>query len=67
MAGLISRLPILQESAASFITRLESEMEGKHLAVGDVKALLSQILTKETATAVLERVKLGALMGDTQC
>ena len=62
--GLISRLPILQEGAGIWIGKLESEMEGKRLAVGDVKSLLSRILTKETTTALLNKVALGGLMGN---
>ena len=63
VAGLIARLPILQHSASNFITRLESEMEETRLTLGDIKSLLSQILTKETTAAVLDRVDLGRLIG----
>ena len=62
--GLIFRLPILQEGAGSWIGKLEAEMVGKRLAVGDIKVLLNQILTKETATEVFNRVGLGRVMGD---
>src|SRR4029434_2739487 len=62
--GLIFRLPILQEGAGSWIGKLEAEMVGKRLAVGDIKVLLNQILTKETATEVFNRVGLGGVMGD---
>ena len=62
--GLIFRLPILQEGAGIWIGKLESEMVGKRLAVGDIKALLSQILTRETTTSLLNKVGLGRIMGD---
>ncbi|KAG5285075.1 hypothetical protein AALO_G00033820 [Alosa alosa] len=60
--GLISRLPVLHEGAGRWISRLESETQGRNLAVGDIKYLLGLILGKADTEAVLERVKLERLM-----
>ena len=55
VAGLISRLPLLQDSAAVWVTQFENETEGKTLCLGDIKALLGQILTKETARTIFDK------------
>ena len=64
VAGLISRLPLLQDSAAVWVTQFENETEGKTLCLGDIKALLSQILTKETARTIFDKADMKTVMGN---
>lgn len=62
--GLKSRLPLLQDGASLWIARVESETEGKTLALGDLKYLLSSILGKEALASALEKQDLNCIVGD---
>jgi len=64
VSGLIARLPVLHEGAGRWINKLESETQGRDLAVGDMKCLLSLILGKADTEAVLDKEGLGYLMTD---
>ncbi|KAJ8333499.1 hypothetical protein SKAU_G00415070 [Synaphobranchus kaupii] len=54
LQNLITTLPDIQEGAAIWIRKLEEEMTGKTLALGDVKALLTKVVGKEKMLDIIE-------------
>ncbi|MGL5955106.1 MAG: hypothetical protein ACRC0X_00650, partial [Brevinema sp.] len=59
VTGLISRLPNICDGAQKWITRFEEQTAGYQLAVGDVKAILSQTLGKARTVEILREVDRG--------
>ncbi|WP_438523794.1 hypothetical protein, partial [Cetobacterium sp.] len=58
MIGLIGRLPIIYDGTQIWITRFEEQTTGQHLALGDIKAILSQTLGKAKMTEILDQADL---------
>ncbi|KAJ8353398.1 hypothetical protein SKAU_G00209650 [Synaphobranchus kaupii] len=58
LQNLISSLPDIQEGAGHWIRKLEEEMMGKMMALGDVKALLGKILGTEKMLEVMRKAGL---------
>ncbi|KAK3511363.1 hypothetical protein QTP70_005280 [Hemibagrus guttatus] len=56
--GLIGRLPSICDGAQKWITRFEDQTTGQHLALGDIKAILSQTLGKAKMTEILDQADL---------
>ncbi|KAJ8358531.1 hypothetical protein SKAU_G00150560 [Synaphobranchus kaupii] len=54
LQNLITTLPDIQEGAAIWIRKLEEEMTGKTMALGDVKALLTKVVGKEQMLDLIE-------------
>ncbi|KAJ8347159.1 hypothetical protein SKAU_G00285600 [Synaphobranchus kaupii] len=54
LQNLITTLPDIQEGAAIWIRKLEEEMTGKTMALGDVKALLTKVVGKEKMLDIIE-------------
>ncbi|KAJ8353260.1 hypothetical protein SKAU_G00208270 [Synaphobranchus kaupii] len=54
LQNLITTLPDIQEGAAIWIRKLEEEMTGKTMALGDVKALLTKVVGKEKMLDLIE-------------
>ncbi|KAK3570335.1 hypothetical protein QTP86_017155, partial [Hemibagrus guttatus] len=58
VTGLIGRLPSMCDDAQKWITRFEEQTAGQHLALGDIKAILSQTLGKAKMTEILDQADL---------
>ncbi|KAJ8360966.1 hypothetical protein SKAU_G00174910 [Synaphobranchus kaupii] len=54
LQNLITTLPDIQEGAAIWIRKLEEEMTGKTMALGNVKALLTKVVGKEQMLDLIE-------------
>ncbi|KAI3363283.1 hypothetical protein L3Q82_011906 [Scortum barcoo] len=63
MIGLADRLPDLTEGANKWITALEENTAGITLALGDIKALLMNIIGKHSTEEILLGAGLNALIG----
>ncbi|KAK3507317.1 hypothetical protein QTP70_013795 [Hemibagrus guttatus] len=58
LTGLIGRLPSICEGAQKWITRFEEQTMGQMLALGDIKAILSQSLGKAKMIEIFQNVNL---------
>ncbi|KAK3556208.1 hypothetical protein QTP70_005994 [Hemibagrus guttatus] len=58
VTGLIGRLPSICDGTQKWITWFEEQTAGQHLALGDIKALLSQTLGKAKMTEILDQADL---------
>ncbi|KAK3570010.1 hypothetical protein QTP86_009155 [Hemibagrus guttatus] len=58
MTGLIGRLPSICDGAQKWITWFKEQTTGQHLALGDIKAILSQTLGKAKMTEILDQADL---------
>ncbi|KAK3515812.1 hypothetical protein QTP70_034025, partial [Hemibagrus guttatus] len=58
LMGLIGRLPSIFEGAQKWITRFEEQTMGQVLALGDIKAILSQSLGKAKMIEIFQNVNL---------
>ncbi|KAF7689310.1 hypothetical protein HF521_012663 [Silurus meridionalis] len=59
LTGLINRLPNICEGAQRWITRFEEQTMGQMLAMGDIKAILTQSLGKAKMIKILDQAQLG--------
>ncbi|KAJ8369274.1 hypothetical protein SKAU_G00093020 [Synaphobranchus kaupii] len=55
LQNLITTLPEIQDGAAIWIRKLEEEMTGKTMALGDVKALLTKVVGKEQMLDIIDQ------------
>ncbi|KAJ8375384.1 hypothetical protein SKAU_G00059640 [Synaphobranchus kaupii] len=55
LQNLITTLPDIQDGAAIWIRKLEEEMMGKMMALGDVKALLGKVVGREKMLDIIEQ------------
>ncbi|XP_036071017.1 uncharacterized protein LOC118599606 isoform X1 [Oryzias melastigma] len=55
LTGLVARLPDLHDGAAKWIRVFEEETVGKMLAIGDIKAVLAQILGVPTMENIIHK------------
>ncbi|KAJ8369490.1 hypothetical protein SKAU_G00095180 [Synaphobranchus kaupii] len=55
LQNLITSLPDIQDGAAIWIRKLEEEMMGKMMALGDVKALLGKVVGREKMLDIIEQ------------
>lgn len=57
LAGLIARLPQLDQGAGKWIRAFEEETVGKMLAIGDMKALLAQLLGTKKMEEIVQKTR----------
>ena len=63
MSDILEKLPILQEGAHPWISKLEEIMIGTQPAIGDIKRLLANILGVPAMEEVLQRAGLNRYVG----
>ncbi|XP_053284413.1 uncharacterized protein LOC128445671 [Pleuronectes platessa] len=63
MSSIIEKLPILQDGAHSWISKLEEIMVGEQLAMGDIKRLLANLLGVHAMGDILEKAGLDQYVG----
>ncbi|KAL7378214.1 hypothetical protein ABVT39_010382 [Epinephelus coioides] len=59
MIGLVEQLPALTDGADKWIMTLEETTAGLHLALGDIKALLTYVAGKQTTHEMFNDARLG--------
>lgn len=64
MIGLVGRLPDLTEGANKLITSLVENTAGVSLALGDIKALLMNIVGKHVTEEILQNATIKTLLSD---
>ncbi|XP_062255091.1 uncharacterized protein LOC133964835 [Platichthys flesus] len=63
MSNIIEKLPILQDGAHSWISKLEEIMVGEQLAMGDIKRLLANLLGVHAMGDILQKAGLNQYVG----
>lgn len=63
MSDILEKLPILQDGAHPWISKLEEIMVGTHAAIGDIKRLLANILGVPAMEEIFQRAGLNRYVG----
>lgn len=64
LAGIVARLPNINDGASKWIRTFEEQMMGKMVAVGDLKALWARVLRISKMESILNEGGLGQLLNE---